>query len=87
MTTVRGGVVSRLGLFERLESAARVTVVSASAGSGKTYVLRSWVREGGSAKRVAWVSVQDEERDPQRFWISIAEALQEATAGLADVRG
>ncbi|MEU0966020.1 LuxR C-terminal-related transcriptional regulator [Streptomyces sp. NPDC005917] len=63
-----------------------MTVVSASAGSGKTYLLRSWIRDAGLTERVAWVSVQDEDPDPQRFWISVAEALRDATVGSAPVR-
>jgi ATP/maltotriose-dependent transcriptional regulator MalT len=63
-----GGVVSRSGLFERLGAAARVTVVSAPPGSGKTILLRSWIGAAGLAARAAWVSVGHDERDPQRFW-------------------
>ena len=49
-----GGVVSRPRLFGRL-GAARVTVVSAHAGSGKTVLLRSWISWAGVAGRAAWV--------------------------------
>ena len=42
-----GGVVSRTGLFERLGASARVTVVSAPPGSGKSVLLRSWIGEAG----------------------------------------
>ena len=83
---VRDGVVSRPGLFQRLTQAQRVVQVSAPAGSGKTVLLRSWIAESGLAKRVAWVSVRGE-RDPQRFWISVAGALRDTVAGSALVRG
>ena len=83
---VRDGVVSRPGLFQRLTQAQRVVQVSAPAGSGKTVLLRSWIAESGLAKRVAWVSVPGE-RDPQRFWISVAGALRDTVAGSALVRG
>jgi hypothetical protein len=46
---VRDRIVSRRELFERLGRAARITEVSASAGSGKTFLLRSWIAEGGAA--------------------------------------
>jgi len=68
------GVVSRHALFARLSGAARVTEVSAPAGSGKTFLLQSWISEAVPAGRAAWVSVQGEERDPQRFWIAVADA-------------
>ena len=41
--------MSRPGLFGRLGASARVTVVSAPAGSGKTVLLRSWISEAGLA--------------------------------------
>ena len=45
-----GGVVTRPGLFGRLGGSARVTVVAAPAGSGKTVLLRSWLAEAGLAE-------------------------------------
>jgi LuxR family transcriptional regulator, maltose regulon positive regulatory protein len=79
-------VVSRPALFERIAAAGRVIVVSAPAGSGKTSLLRSWIDDAGLAGRVAWVSVQPRERDPQRFWISLADALRDTAAASALMR-
>jgi LuxR family maltose regulon positive regulatory protein len=81
-----GGVVSRRALFERLGTAGRVTVVSAPAGSGKTVLLRSWTGGADQAGRTASVSVQREERDPQRLWIAVADALRDTEAASALVR-
>ena len=78
--------MSRPGLFERLGEAARVTVVSAPPGSGKTVLLRSWIGEAGLAERAAWVPVGREERDPQRFWLSVLGALRQTAPGSALVR-
>jgi LuxR family transcriptional regulator, maltose regulon positive regulatory protein len=75
------GVVSRSGLFERLGVSARVTVVSAPPGSGKTVLLRSWIGEAGLGDRAAWVPVGREERDPQRFWLAVLGALRQTSAG------
>src|SRR5690348_8813684 len=77
----RGGIVSRRGLFEQLGRAGRVTQVSAPAGSGKTFLLRSWIGGAGLAESSAWVSVQREERSPQRFWVSVLSALRQTAAG------
>jgi LuxR family maltose regulon positive regulatory protein len=77
----------RRGLFERLEGARRVTRVSAPAGSGKTVLLRSWIGEAGLGDSAAWVSVGREQRDPQQFWISVADALRDTAAGSTLVRG
>jgi LuxR family maltose regulon positive regulatory protein len=79
------GLVARPALVGRLEVPARVTVVSAPAGSGKTVLLRSWIDQGGLAPRVAWVSVGREERDPQRFWLAVLDAFQ--GTGSSPVRG
>jgi LuxR family transcriptional regulator, maltose regulon positive regulatory protein len=72
-----GGVVSRPELFGRLGGPARVTVVSAPPGSGKTVLLRSWIDETDLTGRVAWVPAGRDERDPQRFWPSVLGALRE----------
>src|SRR5712691_11229294 len=81
-----GGVVPRPGLFERLRASARVTVLSAPPGSGKTVLLRSWIREPGLADRAAWVPVGRGEQDPQRFWLSVLGALRQTSAGSGLVR-
>jgi LuxR family transcriptional regulator, maltose regulon positive regulatory protein len=83
---VSGAVVRRAGLFQRLDGAARVTQVAAPGGSGKTVLLRSWVDEAGLADRTAWVTIQHEEQDPQRFWIAVADALRDTTPGSPVVR-
>ena len=63
-----------------------MTVVSAQAGSGKTVLLRSWLAEAGRAGRAAWVAAGREERDPQRFWLSVAGALRATGPGAGLVR-
>jgi LuxR family maltose regulon positive regulatory protein len=78
---VRRGIVSRRELFERLGEAGRVVNLSAPPGSGKTILLRSWIGEARLAENAGWVSVQGEERDPQRFWISVADALRGTKPG------
>src|SRR5690348_14999046 len=82
-----GGVVPRPGLFERLGASARVTVLSAPPGSGKTVLLRSWIGEPARAGRVAWVAVGRDEQDPQRFWLTVLGALRGTSAGSGLVRG
>src|SRR5712672_1821238 len=81
-----GGVVSRPGLFDRLAASARVTVVSAPPGSGKTVLLRSWIGEAGLEDSAAWVPVGPGEGDPQRFWLSVLGALRRTSAGSGLVR-
>ena len=65
-------------LLERLSAAApcTVTLVCAPPGSGKTVLLRSWAAETDAA--VAWVTVERGERDAQRFWLHLIDALADA---------
>ena len=80
---VVGGIVRRFALFDRLGRAGRVTAVAAPAGSGKTLLLRSWIQQVGVGSGAAWVSVRREERDPQRFWVSVVDALRATSVGAA----
>ena len=76
----RPSVVARPALFERLWAgyAGGITLVSAPAGAGKTVLLRSWIDAAGLGERTAWVSVDRDERDAQRFWLAAVEALRRA---------
>ena len=71
-------VVARTALYERLTAgvSAGVTLVSAPAGSGKTVLLRSWIDEAGLRDRTAWVTLDRQEGDAQRFWLSVVERLR-----------
>jgi LuxR family transcriptional regulator, maltose regulon positive regulatory protein len=81
-----GGIVSRHRLFERLASPARVIVVSASAGSGKTVLLRSWIGRADLSDGAAWVAVGRSAGDPQAFWLLVLAALRQTAAGSALVQ-
>ena len=53
-------------------------------GSGKTVLLRSWISQAGAAglsERVARVPAGRDERDPQRFWLSVLAALRQTAPG------
>ncbi len=63
-----------------------MTVVSAPPGSGKTVLLRSWIGEAGLAEHAAWVTVERDERDPQRLWLAVLDALRQTIPGSALVR-
>jgi LuxR family transcriptional regulator, maltose regulon positive regulatory protein len=69
--------VGRSALLRRLSATAPggVALVCAPAGSGKSVLVRSWVEADELRDRVAWVSVERAERDGQRFWLSVIDAL------------
>jgi LuxR family maltose regulon positive regulatory protein len=79
-------LIPRPGLFELLGAAGRVVQVSAPAGSGKTFLLRSWIAAEGLGGHTAWVSVGREEHDPQAFWLSVLDSLRRTGAGSERVR-
>ncbi len=74
---LRTGLVSRPRLIERLNTELRrkMTLISASAGFGKTTLLGEWV--AGCDRPVAWVSLDKGDNDPVRFLIHFASVLQE----------
>jgi LuxR family maltose regulon positive regulatory protein len=76
----RPDLVKRPHLVERLDDGLRaghrLTLVSASAGSGKTTLLGQWV--AAIQEPVAWLSLDEDDNDPVRFWAYVVAALQEA---------
>ena len=76
---VRPGHVAARGLVERLHRGLhrRLTLVAAPAGWGKTSLLAEWIADGGRAA-VAWLSLDEDDNDPARFWAYVAAALRRA---------
>jgi LuxR family maltose regulon positive regulatory protein len=58
----------------------RLTVVAAPAGWGKTTLLTQWAHDAADSRRVAWVSLDESDDEPVRFWTYLVMALQ--TLGL-----
>jgi LuxR family transcriptional regulator, maltose regulon positive regulatory protein len=75
---VAQGLLDRKHLVQMLDRAVTrpVTVISAPAGSGKTSLLRAWVDRSPNAPRIAFVSVNRDEHEAQRFWSSVLEAIR-----------
>ena len=82
--SVAGGLLNREDLLERLDWAAtkRVTVISAAPGSGKTSLLRAWAHRSTIDRRVAFVSVEREQQDAQRFWSVVLDAIDGPTSSV-----
>ncbi|MCU1515537.1 MAG: ATP-dependent transcriptional regulator, MalT-like, LuxR family, partial [Pseudarthrobacter sp.] len=79
----RPNVVARPRLLERLQrgAGARLTLVSAPAGFGKTTLLAEWLGTMQS-DRIAWVSLDAADSDPASFWAYVVAALQKAVPGI-----
>jgi LuxR family maltose regulon positive regulatory protein len=60
-------------------TAAKVTLISAPAGSGKTSLLRAWADGPGQPYRLAIVPVRRDQQDSQQFWLAVLSAIRAAS--------
>src|SRR5215212_3217955 len=73
----RAGLVPRAGLESLLQASlkAKLCLLAAPAGFGKTTLLAQW-RAVAGGRRVAWVSLEESDNDPTRFWSYLVAALR-----------
>jgi LuxR family maltose regulon positive regulatory protein len=80
----RSKVVLRPRLLQRLNEGLRrtsgVTLISASAGFGKTTLVSEWVARCEDS--VAWLSLDEGDGDPSRFLVHLVAAVQTIAAGI-----
>src|SRR4051794_827621 len=77
---VRDGAISRDRLAEQLRAArTRLTVVVAPAGWGKTTLLSAWATDPDEKRRIAWVSLDENDDEPARFWTYVLTALRDVS--------
>jgi LuxR family transcriptional regulator, maltose regulon positive regulatory protein len=79
----RPGLVPRAGLLSLLQAGlqAKLCLLSAPPGFGKTTLLAQWCAAAGGG-RVAWVSLDEDDNDPTRFWAYVVEALRTVEPGV-----
>ncbi len=79
-------LIQRGDLLASLEraTAARVTLISAPAGSGKTSLLRAWADGPAQHYRLAVVQVRRDQQDSQQFWLAVLTALRQASGTPGD---
>ena len=69
----------RRDLVERLRQGLhrRLNLVAAPAGWGKTSLLGEWLSVEDEVT-FAWLSLDEDDNDPARFWTYVAAALRKA---------
>jgi LuxR family maltose regulon positive regulatory protein len=85
MPRLRRSLVARPRLSGRLSrgSDARLTLISAPAGFGKTTLLTAWLATAAAQDRsAAWLSLDESDRRPAMFWTYVITALQTAVPGV-----
>jgi LuxR family transcriptional regulator, maltose regulon positive regulatory protein len=82
----RAGLLPRAGLQSLLQASlqAKLCLVAAPAGSGKTTLLAQWRAVAGGG-RVAWVSLEESDNDPTRFWSYLVAASRTVEPGVGTV--
>jgi LuxR family maltose regulon positive regulatory protein len=87
--SVRSNLVPRPHLVERLDEGLRqghkLTLISAPAGFGKTTLLSEWIHMVGAhrdaplqaPRKVAWLSLDEADNDPARFFAYLIAALRQ----------
>jgi LuxR family maltose regulon positive regulatory protein len=72
----RPDLVPRPRLIERLNTGVmrKVTLISAPAGFGKSTLVSGWLAESG--RSAAWLSLDEGDNDPVRFWTYLIAAVQ-----------
>lgn len=77
-----GAFVPRPRLLDLLDagSSGRLVVVCAPAGFGKSALLADWVRQAHAP--AAWLSLDEADNDPARFWRHVLAALDQLWPGI-----
>src|SRR5215207_6221866 len=82
----RAELIRRADLLSLLQGSLqfKLCLVEAPAGSGKTTLLAQWRAVAGGG-RVAWVSLDEGDNDPTRFWAYVVAALRTVEPGVGTV--
>lgn len=75
--------VPQPALLARIDAASRLKLLllEAPVGSGKTTLLTQWHARAASQRAVAWLSLDEGDDDPVRFFAYLAEAVRDAAPG------
>jgi len=74
--------VPRPRLIEQLNIPRPLALIAAPAGFGKTTLLSDWIPQ--SQHCVTWLSLDEDDNDPIRFWSYVVTALQKLRTNLGE---
>jgi LuxR family maltose regulon positive regulatory protein len=80
--TPRAGAVARPRLDDRFARGGRLVLVSAPAGFGKTTLLAQWLAVRAADDALAWLSLDEGDREAGSFWTYVVTALDRAVPGV-----
>jgi LuxR family maltose regulon positive regulatory protein len=84
LPSTRSPFVQRKRLLEKLNQglSSKLILVSAAAGFGKTTLLSEWTQQ--IKLPVSWLSLDERDNDPTRFWLYFVTALQQNNPTLGE---
>ena len=72
-------------LNDGLKRGHKLTLISAPAGFGKTNLLSEWAVSADILKSVSWLSLDNEDNNPTRFWAYVIAALQTVLGEVGEI--
>ncbi len=77
-------LIARPRLLERINAGMerKLTLISAPAGFGKTALVEQWADTCG--RKVCWLSLDENDNDPTRYWGYILASIQTTQAGIGE---
>ena len=83
---VRPELVARQALVDELVASTgrRLSLIEAPAGYGKTTLLAEWRSSPAESREYAWLSLDEGDSDPVRFWSGVMDALRRIERGLGE---
>lgn len=86
---LHSNTILREALLARLDAnpTRKVTFIVAPAGFGKTTLVNQWLRGNDPPRAVAWVALDEDDSDAERFWRYVIAAYQTLNPAIGQAAG